>query len=97
VNASRHELLVGRVEAAQDLVGGRGPSYQLRINLGPGGIHECVIYAGASYRDRDALVGRQVICAVENGEARVLFAQSHGHGVVLVQPEYEVENGTIVA
>jgi hypothetical protein len=97
VSAGSTELVVGRIESAQDLIGGRGPSYQLRVDLGPRGILDCPIYVGASYGDRGALVGRQVLCALEDGEARVLFAQSHGHGPVLIQPEYEVENGTIIA
>jgi hypothetical protein len=96
VHEQTRELLVGRIEAVHDLVGGRGPSYRLRVDLGPSGVQECVIYVGASYRERAALVGRQVLCTLENGEARVLFAQSHGHGVVLMQPDLDVENGTII-
>ena len=90
------ELLVGRITAADDLVGGRGPSYRLAIDLGSRGIREASIYAGAKYNDREALVGRQVVCALDGEAAVVLFAQSHAAGVVLIRPDEEVEEGTVV-
>jgi hypothetical protein len=91
------ELVVGRITAAADLVGGRGPSYRLTLALGSRGRCEASIYVSASYANREALVGRQVVCALDDGEAVVLFAQSHARGVILIGPDQEVEDGTLVA
>jgi hypothetical protein len=91
------ELLVGRVIAAEDLVGGRGPSYRLTIDLGGRGVREASMSPGANYVDRDLLIGTHVVCALDGDEALVLFAHSHAKGVVLIRPEEGVEEGTIVA
>ena len=91
------ELLIGRVVAADDLVGGRGPSYRLTIDLGSRGVSESSVQIGANYLDREGLVGRQVVCVLADEELVVLFAQSHAKGVVLIRPDEEVEDGTIVA
>ena len=91
------ELLIGRVVAADDLVGGRGPSYRLTIDLGSRGVSESSLQIGANYLDREGLVGRQVVCVLADEELVVLFAQSHAKGVVLIRPDEEVEDGTIVA
>jgi len=91
------ELLVGRIEAADDLVGGRGPSYRLTVDLGTRGMRDVSMYVGAGYGDREALVGRQVVCALHGDDAIVLFAQSHASGVVLIRPDKDVEDGTVVA
>jgi hypothetical protein len=45
----------------------------------------------------EALVGRQVVCAVEDDGARVLAVHSHAAGVVVVQPAQDVEDGSPVA
>jgi len=91
------ELLIGRVVAADDLVGGRGPSYRLTIDFGSRGLSESSVQIGANYLDREGLVGRQVVCVLADEELVVLFAQSHAKGVVLIRPDEEVEDGTIVA
>jgi len=80
-----------------DLVGGRGPSYRLTIDLGSRGVSESSVQIGANYLDREGLVGRQVVCVLADEELVVLFAQSHAKGVVLIRPDEEVEDGTIVA
>ena len=90
------DTVVGTVTAAADLVGGRGPSYELTIDLGARGSRKAYVVAGALYRDRDALVGRQVVCALVDDEVRVLFAESHAKGLVLVLPDTDVEDGTVV-
>lgn len=90
------QLLVGRVVDAADLVGGRAPSYELTIDLGPRGIRQASIQAGSNYADRDRLVGTQVVC-VEGDSITVLFAHSHSKGLVLLRPDQDVEDGTIAA
>jgi prepilin-type processing-associated H-X9-DG protein len=91
------DLVVGTITAAADLVGGRGPSYELTLDLGPRGVRKAFVATGAEYRDRAALVGTQVLCSLEGSEANVLFADSHGKGFVLVRPDADVEDGTVVA
>jgi hypothetical protein len=88
------ELLVGRVVAADEQVGARAPSYQLRVDLGPRGTVETSVERG-SY-EREELEGAQVVVALVDGEAVVLAARSHASGVVLLRPDREVEDGTIV-
>jgi hypothetical protein len=41
-------------------------------------------------------VGRQVVCGLRGDEVLVLAAHSHAGGVVLVRPDRDVEDGTIV-
>jgi len=91
------DLVVGRITAAVDLVGGRGPSYELTLALGPRGVRKAYVAAGAAYREREELVGRQVVCSLDGGEAAVLYAESHDRGPVLLVPDADVEDGTVVA
>jgi hypothetical protein len=42
------------------------------------------------------LVGRQVVCVLDPDELLVLGARSHAHGFVLLAPDREVEDGSIV-
>jgi hypothetical protein len=94
VPAERDELLVGRVLEVSDLPGGRGPSYLLRLDLGPRGEREAEMDPG-SY-SRDELVGKLVVVSFDGGGI-VVAARSHAHGPVLIQPAETVEPGTIVA
>lgn len=87
---------MGTVVTADDLVGGRAPSYELGVDLGSRGSRSISLQAGALYRDRDALVGCQVVCALDDGEDRILFAESHSKGVVLLRPDVDVEPGTVI-
>jgi tRNA-binding EMAP/Myf-like protein len=89
------ELVVGRILSAEDHVGGRGPSYIVRIDLGPRGQQEAVLANVAE--SKDELTGRQVVCTLDEDGAAVLGAHSHASGVVLVAPDREVEDGSPVA
>jgi tRNA-binding EMAP/Myf-like protein len=89
------ELVVGRVREADDHPGARAPSYLLSVDLGGRGMREASVPA-AGY-DRDELVGRQVVCALDGDDTLVLGAHSHAQGVVLLRPDREVEDGTTVA
>jgi tRNA-binding protein len=91
----RLELVIGRVRAAEDHPGARAPSYLLTIDLGGHGTREASIPAGQY--DRAALVGRQVVCAIEGDAVLVLGAHSHEYGVVLLRPDRDVEDGSPVA
>jgi tRNA-binding EMAP/Myf-like protein len=89
------ELVVGRVVSAGDHPGARGPSYLLRVDLGPRGEREAQMEPG-SY-SKDEVVGRLVVVSLDGGEAIVAAARSHAGGPVLVRPDRDVEPGTIVA
>ena len=89
------EALVARVVAADDLPGGRAPSYRLTLDLGPRGRREATL--ALPHVAKDDLLGRQVVCVLSGDEAFVLAARSHAGGPVLLRPEEEVEDGSPVA
>ena len=89
------ELVVGRVVAVDDHAGARAPSYLLRLDLGPRGEVETSVERG-SY-EREELVGAQVVVALRGDETLVLAARSHSAGLVLLRPDREVEDGTVVS
>jgi tRNA-binding EMAP/Myf-like protein len=88
-------MVVGRVVTADDHPGARAPSYLLRIEIGGGRDVEASVERG-SY-DREALVGRQVVVALEGDEATLVAAHSHASGRVLLAPDREVDPGTVVS
>ena len=89
------ELIVGRVVAASDHPGSRGPSYLLRVELGGRGERTAQMEPGGYAKDE--LRGALVVVSIEESEPIVLAARSHAHGAVLVRPDADVEPGTIVA
>ena len=95
VDAPSPELLVGRVVAVEEHAGARAPSYLLRLALGPRGEVETSVERG-SY-EREDLVGAQVVVVLGGDEALVLAARSHAAGLVLLRPDREVEDGTLVS
>jgi len=88
------ELAVGRVLDATEHPGARAPSLLLTIDLGPRGRRRGTI-AVPSAAPGD-LVGRQVVCVLDPDELLVLGVRSHAYGFVLLRPEREVEDGSIV-
>lgn len=90
----RLELTVGRVVVAEEHAGARAPSLRLTVDLGGRGRREATVATSAQ---PDELLGRQVVCAVDGEELLVLAARSHAHGLVLLQPDRDVEDGSIVA
>jgi tRNA-binding EMAP/Myf-like protein len=89
------ELLVGRVIAVEEHAGARAPSYLLQLELGPRGRVETSVERG-SY-EREELEGAQVVVALRGDETLVLAARSHAGGLVLLRPDREVEDGTVVS
>lgn len=87
-------LTVGRIVAVVDHVGARAPSYLLTVDVGPQGRHECSI-PRSDYELGD-LEGTQIVCARRGEELVVLAAHSHAGGIVLLRPERDVEEGTVV-
>ena len=86
---------VGRIVAVSEHPGARAPAFLVTLDLGPQGRHECSVPHG-TYEAGD-LEGTQVVCARDGDDVVVLAARSHAGGLVLLRPDREVENGTIVA
>jgi tRNA-binding EMAP/Myf-like protein len=89
------EALVARVVEADDLPGGRAPSYRLTLDLGPRGRREATL--ALPNLAKEELVGRQVVCVLSGDQALVLSAHSHERGPVLLRPDGDVEDGSPVA
>jgi len=88
------ELLVGTIVGVDEHPGARAPSLLLTVDLGRYGTHEVVLSTGGY--EKAALEGRQVLCRREADGAAVVVAHSHDAGLVILQPDPEVEPGTIV-
>ena len=88
------ELAVGRIVDAGQQPGARGPSLLVTVDLGPRGRREGTVAMPATAAEE--LVGRQVVCVLDPDELLVLGVRSHAHGFVLLTPEREVEDGSIV-
>lgn len=88
------ELAVGRIVEARRHAGARAPSLLVVVDLGPHGRHESTIPEGA-YEPGD-LEGAQVLVRREAEAVTVVGAHSHGRGLVLLRPDGEVEDGTVV-
>ena len=86
---------IGRIVAVVEHPGGRAPAFLVTVDLGAQGRHECSV-PHSTYEARD-LEGTQVVCARDGDDIVVLAARSHAGGVVLLRPDREVEDGTIVA
>ena len=91
----RLDLVVGRIVAIEPHQGARAPSYLLTIGLGSRGERKGSLVS-AQYNEDD-LLGSQVVCAVQGEELLLLGVHSHAHGVVLLRPDREVEDGSAVA
>jgi hypothetical protein len=89
------DLVVARVTAANVHPGARGHSSLLGLDLGGRGERETP--APIALADAEALVGTQVVCALEGEDAVVLAVHTHDAGLVLLRPESEVADGSAVA
>ena len=100
----RLELAVGRVVALDEFPQARKPAWKLTIDLGRRGTRRSS--AQITHYAREELLGRQVVCVLGfppkriagfESEALVLGAISEEHGVVLLRPDRDVEDGSAVA
>ena len=98
------DLRVGRITTVEEFPEARDPAYKLTVDFGPGGIRRSS--AKLTHYERDELVGRQVVCVLGfepkriagfKSEVLVLGATSEAHGVVLLRPDLDVEDGSPVA
>jgi len=90
----RLELAVGRVLEAAQHPGARGPSLLVTVDLGPRGRRQGTVAVPSTAAEE--LVGRQIVCVLDPDELLVLGVHSHAHGFVLLTPEREVEDGSVV-
>src|SRR6266568_2583283 len=100
----RLELRVGRISAVDDLPGTRKPFLALTIDFGPRGTRRSA--AQITHYSSEDLMGRPVVCVLGfepkriagfESEVLVLGAMSESHGVVLLRPDRDVEDGSPVA
>lgn len=99
----RLELRVGRIRAVDDFPEARNPAYKLTLDFGPHGQRRSS--AQLTHYPREELLGRQVVCVLGfepkriagfKSEVLVTGALSDEHGVVLLRPDREVEDGSAV-
>ena len=95
------QLRVGRVTDVEPLPGTRKPFVALTIDFGAAGTRRSA--AQITHYEPGDLVGRQVVCVLGfepkriagfESEVLVLGAMSEAHGVVLLRPDRDVEDGT---
>ena len=100
----RLEVAVGRIVDVGSVPGTRKPFHALTIDFGPRGMRRSA--AQITHYPEEELVGRQVVCVLGfepkriagfESEVLVLGAMSDTHGVVLLRPDREVEDGSPVA
>lgn len=105
-------MRIGRIVAAEPLLGAPTPTYQLWIDLGPAlGLAQSHVQAGVSLQDGDTpaapaeLVGRLVVVVVNlpptrialwRSEVVVLGAVGESGRIVLLTPMHEVPLDTRV-
>ena len=101
---ARLDLAVGRVVEVEGFTEARRPAWKLTVDLGPRGTRRSS--AQITHYAREELLGRQVVCVLGfppkriagfESELLVLGALSDEHGVVLLRPDREVEDGSAVA
>jgi tRNA-binding protein len=100
----RLRMTVGVVIEVEDFPEARVPAYKLTIDLGPK-IGTKRSSAQLTHYAREDLLGRQVVCVVGfdpkwivgfPSEVLVLGAYSAERGVVLLQPDRDVEPGSAI-
>ena len=100
----RLRTTVGVVTEVEDFPGARVPAYKLTIDFGSD-IGTKRSSAQLTHYAKQELLGRQVVCVLGfepkriagfPSEVLVLGAYSADHGVVLLQPDRDVEPGSAI-
>jgi tRNA-binding protein len=96
------EMRVGTIVQANDFPEARKPAYQLTIDFGAEiGVRKTSAQITQRYT-KDVLVGRQIIAVINfpkkqigkfMSECLVLGAMGEGGDVILLAPDFKVENG----
>lgn len=100
---ARVEMRVGTILSAEPFPEARKPAYRLRIDFGPGvGTRDSSAQLTVTYRDRAALVGRQVVAVLNfpprqiagfASEVLVLGAMGEDGEVYLLAPDPRSADG----
>ncbi|GAB4382911.1 MAG: chaperone CsaA [Salibacteraceae bacterium] len=99
------DIRVGTVKSARQFDEARKPAYQLEIDFGEElGIKRSSAQITDLYAPSE-LIGKQVVAVVNIGHRRIagfvsevlVLGAMTGDGVVLLRPDSEVQNGTVIA
>ncbi len=98
------ELRVGTIKKAENFAEAKTPAYKLRIDFGLFGKKWSSAQITENYSLID-LVGRRIIAAMNLGnkvigtfksEVLVMGAEDSNGNIVLIEPDKEIENGSVV-
>ena len=98
------ELRVGTIRKAENFPKAKKPAYKLRIDFGSFGRKWSSAQITENYSLID-LVGRRIIAAMNLGnkvigtfksEVLVMGAEDSNGNIVLIEPDKEIENGSVV-
>ena len=98
------ELRVGTIRKAENFPKAKKPAYKLRIDFGSFGRKWSSAQITENY-SLIALVGRRIIAAMNLGnkvigtfksEVLVMGAEDNNGNIVLIKPDRDIENGSVV-
>ena len=98
------ELRVGTIRKAENFPKAKKPAYKLRIDFGSFGRKWSSAQITENY-SLIALVGRRIIAAMNLGnkvigtfksEVLVMGAEDNNGNIVLIEPDRDIENGSLV-
>jgi tRNA-binding protein len=98
------ELRVGTIRKAENFPKAKKPAYKLRIDFGSFGRKWASAQITENY-SLIALVGRRIIAAMNLGnkvigtfksEVLVMGAEDNNGNIVLIEPDRDIENGSLV-
>ena len=98
------ELRVGTIRKAENFPKAKKPAYKLRIDFGSVGRKWSSAQITENY-SLIALVGRRIIAAMNLGnkvigtfksEVLVMGAEDNNGNIVLIEPDRDIENGSLV-
>ena len=98
------DLRVGTITEINDFPEARNPAYQLTIDFGDLGIKKSSAQITALYTKED-LLSRQIVAIVNFPKKQIgkfmseclVLGAVNGKGVILLNPEQKVKNGSTVA
>ena len=98
------ELRVGTIRKAENFPKAKKPAYKIRIDFGSFGRKWASAQITENYSLID-LVGRRIIAAMNLGnkvigtfisEVLVMGAEDNNDNIVLIEPDRDIENGSLV-
>ncbi len=101
---SKLEIRVGRIKTVEEIEGARSPVYKLEVFLGDV-VGTRIIVAGIkNHYSKEELLNREVVCIVNLDPKKIanvlsngmLLAAGEDEKIILLAPEKEVKEGSIV-